>query len=276
VDVADLGRGPHRADPPGQQRPEPAAAAPAVTARAAASLDLLSAGRFDLGLGAGGFWDAIEAMGGRRLSPGQSIDALDEAIDVIRGIWAAGERGVLRIDGAYYQLQGAKRGPAPEHEIPIWIGAHKPRMLRLTGRKGDGWLPSLPYLKPGDLQAGHRVIDEAARAAGREPAQIRRLLNVSGRFSAVSRGLLDGPPDQWVADLLPLILEDGVDTLIVMVDDPGVMQVFAEQVIPPLRETVSQERAARGRAPAPTRSSAALARRRDDIDYDGLPASLDE
>jgi len=224
---------------------------PAVTARAAASLDLLSTGRFDLGLGAGGFWDAIEAMGGRRLSPGQSIDALDEAIDVIRGIWAADERATMRVDGEYYQLQGAKRGPAPAHDIPIWIGAYKPRILRLTGRKGDGWLPSLPYMKPGDLQAGNRVIDEAARAAGRDPAEIRRLLNISGRFSATGQGLLDGPPEQWVDNLLPLVREDGVGTLIVATDDPDVMQVFAEQVIPPLRAAVDQERASGGQATAP-------------------------
>jgi FAD/FMN-containing dehydrogenase len=254
---------------------------PAVIARAAASLDLLSAGRVDLGLGAGGFWDAIEAMGGRRLSAGQSIEALEEAIDVIRGIWAADERAPLRLDGEYYTLRGAKRGPAPAHDIPIWLGAYKPRILRLTGRKADGWLPSLAYLKPGDLQAGHQVIDEAARAAGRDPAEIRRLLNISGRFSATGGGLLDGPPGQWVDDLLPLVLEDGVSTLIVMADDPETMRRFAEEVMPPLRETVDRERAARGQpataarsAAAPGRSAATLARRRDGIDYDGLPASL--
>jgi len=258
---------------------------PAVTARAAASLDLLSAGRFDLGLGAGGFWDAIEAMGGRRLSPGQAVDALDEAIDVIRGIWADDERAPLRVDGEYYRVHGAKRGPAPAHDIPIWVGAYKPRMLRLTGRKADGWLPSLPYLAPGDLQAGHQIIDEAARAAGRDPAEIQRLLNISGRFSPVGRGPLDGPPERWVDDLLPLVLQDGISTLIVMADDPQTMQVFAEQVMPPLREAVSRERASRAPAglagadrpaapAAPVRSAAALARRRDGIDYDGLPASL--
>jgi FAD/FMN-containing dehydrogenase len=252
---------------------------PAVMARAAASLDLLSAGRFDLGLGAGGFWDAIEAMGGRRLSPGQSIEALDEAIDVIRGIWAATERAPLRLDGEHYALRGAKRGPAPAHDIPIWLGAYKPRILRLTGRKADGWLPSLPYLKPGDLQAGNRVIDEAAQAAGRDPGEIRRLLNISGRFPATGRGLLDGPPGQWVEDLLPFVLDDGVGTLIVMADDPEIMRRFAEEVIPPLRAAVAQQRTASGQPAAsgqaaPARSPAVLARRRDGIDYDGLPASL--
>jgi alkanesulfonate monooxygenase SsuD/methylene tetrahydromethanopterin reductase-like flavin-dependent oxidoreductase (luciferase family) len=171
---------------------------PAVTARSAASLDLLSGGRFELGLGSGAFWDAVEAMGGRRLTPGQAVDALGEAIDVIRGIWAAGDRTPLRVGGEFYSVNGAKRGPAPAHDMPIWIGAYKPRMLRLTGRKGDGWLPSLAYMKPGDLAAGNAAIDEAATEAGRDPREIRRLLNISGRFSPASAGSLNGPASQWI------------------------------------------------------------------------------
>src|SRR5215204_6825814 len=66
---------------------------PAVLARSAASLDLLSRGRVELGLGAGAFWDGIEAMGGPRRTPGESVEALSEAIDVIRGIWDVGKRG---------------------------------------------------------------------------------------------------------------------------------------------------------------------------------------
>ena len=65
---------------------------PAVLARSVASLDLLSGGRIELGLGAGGFWDAIGAMGGERLEPGQAVQALDEALQIIRGIWAAVRR----------------------------------------------------------------------------------------------------------------------------------------------------------------------------------------
>jgi alkanesulfonate monooxygenase SsuD/methylene tetrahydromethanopterin reductase-like flavin-dependent oxidoreductase (luciferase family) len=70
-----------------------------VIARSAARLDLLSGGRFELGIGAGGFWDAIEAMGGRRLTAGESIDALEEAIRIIREIWATDERGGVRLNG---------------------------------------------------------------------------------------------------------------------------------------------------------------------------------
>ncbi|WP_374315756.1 LLM class flavin-dependent oxidoreductase, partial [Microbacterium sp.] len=148
---------------------------PAVTARAAASLDLLSGGRFDLALGAGGFWDAIEAMGGGRLTPGQAVTALEEAIDVMRELWDTSERRGAFTDGTYHRVHGAKRGPRPAHDIPIWIGAYKPRMLALTGRKGDGWLPSLGYMRPGDLARGNAAIDEAARGAGRDPREIRRL-----------------------------------------------------------------------------------------------------
>ena len=135
---------------------------PAVLARSAASLDLLSAGRLDLALGAGAFWEAIEAMGGRRLAPGEAVNALSEAIDIIRGMLDVSEDTPLKFNGDYYQLDGARRGPVPAHDIPIWLGAYKPRMLRLTGQKADGWLPSIGYMKPGEFQAGNKIIDEAA------------------------------------------------------------------------------------------------------------------
>lgn len=247
---------------------------PAVLARSVASLDLLSGGRVDLGLGAGAFWDAIAAMGGPRLSPGESVQALSEAIDVIRGIWAADERGPLRVDGDFYSVDGAKRGPAPAHEVPIWLGAYKPRMLRLIGRKADGWLPSLSYLRSaGALREGNKVIDEEAETAGRDPREIRRLLNITGDFRS-SGGPFQGPPEQWVAQLLPLVLEDGVSTFILGSDDPSALETFAQEVAPALREAVAAERSTLGVPTAPVRPAAALARRREGIDYDAVPASL--
>jgi alkanesulfonate monooxygenase SsuD/methylene tetrahydromethanopterin reductase-like flavin-dependent oxidoreductase (luciferase family) len=216
---------------------------PAVVARAAASLDILSGGRVELGLGAGAFWDGIEAMGGARLTPGQSVDALDEAIDVIRTLWAVEQPGAARVEGTHYRLAGAARGPAPVHDIGIWIGAYKPRMLALTGREADGWLPSMSYLQPGDLAAGNAAIDEAAAIAGRDPRAIRRLLNVSGTFSASRRGWLDGPPGQWVDELTELALSDGVGTFILAGDDPAAIEIFAAEVAPAVRELVAAERA---------------------------------
>ena len=117
---------------------------PALVARSAASLDLLSGGRFEMGVGAGGFWDAMTAMGATRRTPAESVDALEEGIEIMRGIWDATNRTPLRVPGQFHRVDGAKRGPAPAHDIPIWLGAYKKRMLRLTGAKADGWLPSLP------------------------------------------------------------------------------------------------------------------------------------
>ncbi|GAA4057797.1 LLM class flavin-dependent oxidoreductase [Actinomadura miaoliensis] len=217
---------------------------PAVLARAAASLDLLSGGRFELGLGAGGFREAIEAMGGRRLTPAQSVDALGEAIDVIRGVWDAGNTARLRIDGTYYQVDGAKRGPAPAHDIGIWLGAYKPRMLRLVGGKADGWLPSLPYLSDvRRLADGNAIIDEAAAEAGRDPAAVRRLLNIGGRFGSGGEELFSGPPGRWAEQLAGLTLEYGVSGYIVMADDPAVLRTFGGEVAPATRELVASARA---------------------------------
>lgn len=231
---------------------------PAVLARAAASLDLLSDGRFELGLGAGAFWDAIAAMGGERRTPGQSLEALEEAIDLIRGIWDPDERALLP-SGEYYPLAGAKRGPAPAHEIPIWIGALKPRMLRLTGRKADGWLPSLNNLQPAEIISHQERIDDAARGAGRNPAEVRRLLNVPYGME----------PNQ----LAELALLQGFSTFIVVTDDPNALAQFAQETAPMVRELVETERARLGTA-EPGRSSRALAARREGISYDELPASL--
>jgi alkanesulfonate monooxygenase SsuD/methylene tetrahydromethanopterin reductase-like flavin-dependent oxidoreductase (luciferase family) len=202
---------------------------PAVVARAAASLDLLSGGRVELGLGAGARWDAIAAMGGPRRSPGEAVAALDEAIDVIRAIWDV-SADEAQADGEHYAVDGAEPGPAPAHRIEIWLGAYRPRMLRLTGAKGDGWLPSSPYLQAGDLERGNRAIDEAAAEAGRDPREIRRLLNITPDLAAVDL-------------LLPLALEHGVSTFILIGDDPRASEQFGAEVAPAVRQGAARERA---------------------------------
>ncbi|WBC16154.1 LLM class flavin-dependent oxidoreductase [Micromonospora sp. WMMA1998] len=221
---------------------------PVVLARSVASLDLLTGGRVELGLGAGAFWDAIEAAGGRRLSPGAAVDALDEAIQVIREVWGADRRGMIRVAGEHYRVVGAKRGPAPAHPVGIWVGAYKPRMLRLVGRAADGWLPSLAYLPkgPDELPALNALVDEGARAAGRDPGEIRRMLNVTGSFTRSSTGFLAGPPQRWVEDLAGLTLEHGITTFVLGSDEPRAIQLFAQEVAPAVRELVAAERTTPG------------------------------
>jgi alkanesulfonate monooxygenase SsuD/methylene tetrahydromethanopterin reductase-like flavin-dependent oxidoreductase (luciferase family) len=217
---------------------------PAVLARAAASLDVLSSGRFEVALGAGAYWEAITAMGGPARTPAQAVAAVDEAIDILRALWDADARGGVKVDGDQYRVHGAKRGPAPAHPIPIWIGALGPRMLRLVATKADGWLPSLSYVPLQRLRDGNRTIDEAAVGAGRSPAAIRRLLNISGEFEAHGTGFLHGPPSQWVDDLLPLATDDGISTFILASDDAQALRTFVDRVAPLLREAVAQTRPA--------------------------------
>lgn len=217
---------------------------PAVLARTVASLDILSGGRVELGLGAGGFWDAIEAMGGPRRKPGESIEALAEAMEIIRRIWDTDDRSRLVVDGEHYRVDGAKRGPAPAHDVEIWVGAYKPRILGLVGREADGWVPSLGYLKGGAAELGKmsRIVDDAAAEAGRDPGQVRRLLNINGRFATQSSGFLHGPPDQWAEELAGLALEHGTSGFILASDDASVTQTYAHEVAPAVRELVAAER----------------------------------
>lgn len=213
---------------------------PAVMAKAAASIDLLSGGRFELGLGAGGFWEAIEAYGGLRRSPGAALKALAEAIEVIRRIWS-GERN-LRFEGEYYQLKGAHSGPTPAHPIGIWLGVYGPRALRLAGQAADGWVPSFR----GDLnQIAEMVsiIDEAAAEAGRDPNSIRRILNVNGKITdGASEGVLRGPVDQWRDELTDFAVTYGFDTFILWADGEDQLLRFAEQVAPSVRAQVAAQR----------------------------------
>jgi hypothetical protein len=147
-------------------------------------------------------------------------------------------------------------------------------MLRLTGAKADGWLPSLPYMTPEEIGPANRTIDQAARAAGRDPREVRRLLNVQGQLGPTSRGFLQGPPGKWVEDLLGLVLEHGFSTFILIGDDPRTIEVVGREVAPALREAVAAERHAAGTPTGAVRSPKALALRREGIRYDALPAAL--
>ncbi len=226
---------------------------PSVLARSAASLDLLSGGRVELGLGAGAFWEAIAANGGPHRTPGEAVDALAEAIEVIRTLWRT-EGGGARLDGKHYGLHGAKRGPAPAHDIGIWLGAIKPRMLRLTGRAADGWWVSSGYTGPDQLPAMNAQIDAAAEKAGRSPAAVRRLYNLSGTFDAAGNGFLQGPERRWVEQLVDLTVTHGISGFILASDSPDDIRRFAD-VAAEVREQVESARAGGGPAlqPEPAR-----------------------
>jgi hypothetical protein len=217
---------------------------PAMLAREVATLDILSGGRAELGIGAGAFWDAIEAMGGPRRSAGESVAALREAIGVIRALWTPG-RGA-RLTGDHYSLRGAKPGPFPVHDVGIWVGSYKERMLRLTGELADGWLPSSPYAPPEQLAGMNAIIDRAAADAGRSPQDVRRLYNISGSFAGSGSQFLQGPPKVWAEQLTGLALDEGISGFILTVNDTQAIDQFAAEVVPAVRELVAAERAGGG------------------------------
>jgi alkanesulfonate monooxygenase SsuD/methylene tetrahydromethanopterin reductase-like flavin-dependent oxidoreductase (luciferase family) len=208
---------------------------PAQLAKVAASLDVMSGGRFELGLGAGAFWEAIVAMGGPARSPRESVDALEEAIEIVRRTWS-GERSVS-FEGSHYTVRGFHPGPPPAHDIGIWLGAYKPRMLALTGRLADGWVPSLGSSSVEALAEMARRLDVAATAAGRDPRAIRHVLNVGGMIEdGPARSRLHGPPEHWVETLGEFVAV-GFDAFVLWPDEDVLAQIerFATEVAPALR-----------------------------------------
>ena len=228
---------------------------PALLARSAASLDLLSGGRVELGLGPGDTF-ALEAAadnGAPRRSAPQAVAALEEAVEIIRAIWDVDEPENVTHEGEHYHLRGARRGPRPAHQISIWLPAEGPRTRRLVGRRADGWITGGAWMSDVDreLAIGNEMVDEAAIEAGREPGEIRRIFDFSGTFAAHGGGLVQGSPERWAERLTQLAVEQGVSTFVLIGRDPAAIERFGAEVVPAVREAVSRDRvrAARGAQP---------------------------
>jgi alkanesulfonate monooxygenase SsuD/methylene tetrahydromethanopterin reductase-like flavin-dependent oxidoreductase (luciferase family) len=212
---------------------------PAMVAKLAASLDLLSGGRFILGLGAGYSDQEIAALGAPVLPPGAKIDGLAEAIQVIRGAWT--HPGYTQ-DGRHHNVHDLDMEPKPARPIPVWLGTFGPRALAVTGRLADGWIPSLGYMPAEQIPAMRRRIDNAAEAAGRRPEDIRSILNVSIRIDPGAQPQPDAVTGaaKQVASQLQDLLGLGFTGFNFMLSSPdqiAAMQQIAEDVLPILRST---------------------------------------
>jgi len=149
----------------------------ALVAKQAAEVDLLTLGKFRLGVGLG--WNAVEyeALGADFAHRGRRIG---EQVELMRSLWT--ERAVTH-HGTYEHVTGAGLAPLPvQQPIPVWFGAASEPAYRRAGRLADGWFPQVP---PGPaLDAARRIVEDSARAAGRDPSA----LGMEGRVSWTADG----------------------------------------------------------------------------------------
>lgn len=136
-----------------------------LVAKQATEVDLLTEGRFRLGVGIG--WNPVEYQA-LNMSFGDRGRRSEEQIDVLRRLWT--ERSVT-FEGRSHLIHGAGLAPRPtQRPIPIWIGGQSPRAYERMGRLADGWFPQVP---PGPkLDEARAIVDRAARAAGRDPSTL--------------------------------------------------------------------------------------------------------
>lgn len=221
---------------------------PVMLAKAAASLDLLTGGRVLLGLGAGANWGGIHALGGPRREASSAVEAFEEALQIIRLFWEADEGQTVSFEGEHYRLSDARTGPKPRRRIPLWTGAHGPRMLRLTGRMADGIWISTRYVPPWRVPEKMGYVDEGARSAGRSPRDVRHGYSLMGlleldragtpRVKNPREGMIVGPPQHWVETILGFYRDLGMNAFVFwpfMGDALPQVQAFAETVVPQVK-----------------------------------------
>ncbi|MET7463858.1 LLM class flavin-dependent oxidoreductase [Nonomuraea sp. NPDC005501] len=223
---------------------------PAMLARSVTSLSALSGGRVVLGMGAGGLWERIAAMGVPQLSPGDAVDAFEEAITLVKLLSGGGPP--VTYQGRHYQVNQIE--PAPVAAPPVWTGSVGRKSLAATGRVADGWIPghAADWLSE-RYRASRPVIDEAAAAVGRDPGEIRTVFNFPGRIT--ERPLpatrdrdgrwIGGSAEQWVEELTGAVLEHGASGFMLFSaghagPDPLLLGRWAREVVPAVREAVAK------------------------------------
>jgi alkanesulfonate monooxygenase SsuD/methylene tetrahydromethanopterin reductase-like flavin-dependent oxidoreductase (luciferase family) len=216
---------------------------PTLVAKAAASLAAMAGGRVQLGVGGGASTQGVAAMGGVPRSGSDMVAFTDEAIQVMR---RALRGGAVQLDTVHHHIAGYQAGPVPPEPIEVWVGSMGPKMLAVTGRSSDGWVcPLNLYVPPGEVAGRQALIDEAARTAGRDPREIRRIYNVLGAIGdhRGGRGLI-GSAQTWTDSLTEWILELGFDTFIFWptTDPAGQLEIFASEVMPAVRANVDEAR----------------------------------
>jgi alkanesulfonate monooxygenase SsuD/methylene tetrahydromethanopterin reductase-like flavin-dependent oxidoreductase (luciferase family) len=220
-----------------------------VLARTVTGLSTISGSRVVLGLGAGGMWEEIVALGVPRLSPAARVRALEEAIMLVRALSGGGDP--VTFDGEFYQVTDLAPAAAPTP--PIWIGSLGPKNLAVTGRNADGWIPGhLSDWRSTQVAESRPLVDAAATSVGRDPADVRTIYNVSGLLIRDSLPetrddegrWVGGSVGQWVEELTFAVLEHDAAAFIYVVP-PGdsisdtTLNLWAHEVVPAVREAIA-------------------------------------
>ena len=221
-----------------------------ILARTVTGLSTISGGRVVLGVGAGGMWEEIVALGVPRLSPAARVRALEEAITVVRALSGGG--APVTFEGEFYNVTALTPAAAPTP--PIWVGALGPKTLAVTGRHADGWIPGhLADWRSREVAESRPIVDAAAASIGRDPADVDTIYNVSGRLTRDplpqtrddEGRWTGGGVTQWVDELTFAVLEHGAAAFIYLVP-PGdsisdtTLELWAHEVVPAVREAVAK------------------------------------
>ncbi|MEV4373074.1 LLM class flavin-dependent oxidoreductase [Nonomuraea sp. NPDC049637] len=221
-----------------------------MLARTVTSLSALSNGRVVLGMGAGGLWDRITDMGVPRQTPGDAVDAFEEAIVLIRKLSGGG--APVTHEGRHYRVRAIE--PAPVAAPPVWTGSNGPKSLAATGRVADGWIPGhAADWRSERYRASRPVINEAAAAVGRDPREIRTIYNFPGRIT--DRPLpatrdhdgrwIGGSVGQWVEELTEAVLEHDASGFVLFSPGHGAPDLttlarWAQEIVPSVREAMAK------------------------------------
>jgi F420-dependent oxidoreductase-like protein len=215
---------------------------PAVLANAIATIDHLSNGRTDVGIGAG--WSQLEydAYGIPFPSVGTRMDQLEEGIQVLRGPL---HDEVTTFDGKWFQLREARNEPRPvQAKLPIWVGGGgERRTLRIAAQFADGW--NVPFISPEEFARKRAVLHQHCESVGRDPSEIRCTVNVGMAFSeeglaaqfgrikdVVRPGVLFGTDEQML-DRIGEYVAAGAEQINIAMRapfDPDALERFAKAV----------------------------------------------
>jgi alkanesulfonate monooxygenase SsuD/methylene tetrahydromethanopterin reductase-like flavin-dependent oxidoreductase (luciferase family) len=213
---------------------------PALLAQQAVTLDHVSNGRLELGLGAGWFVPEHERFGLPFPPPGERVGRFREAVEIVDSLL---RHEATTFEGRYYRLTEASLRPAPlqKPRPPLTLGAHRPRMLRICAEYADSW-NSFGTVE--EMRERNELLDQACAAVGREPREIRRSF-----YGWASQMKAQGLPDPWQStaafeDVVGRYLAVGIGEFVIDQPRPeqfGVLEQVVTDVLPALRRAMEAE-----------------------------------